>query len=189
MIALKSDRLILRPFQEADLVAFATYRSDADVARYQSWATPYTLDQATSFLKVMELAQPGTPGTWYQLAVERQSQPGIIGDCAFQVFTHDERQAQIGFTFARPFQKQGYATEAVKRLLGYLFGELRLHRVTATCDAENLASSRLLERIGMRREAHLIENIWFKGSWGSEYSYALLHREWSQDDISTTRSD
>jgi RimJ/RimL family protein N-acetyltransferase len=68
----------------------------------------------------------------------------------------------------------------VRCLLEYLFGELHLHRVIATCDVENIASFRLLERIGMRREAHLVENIWFKGAWGSEYSYALLYREWSR---------
>jgi len=185
MLLLKTPRLFLRPFQETDLGAFAAYRSDPDVARYQSWTPPFTLDQAAAFLKEMERARPGTPGTWYQLAVERQSQPGMIGDCAFQVFAHDERQAQIGFTFSRSYQKQGYATEAGTRLLDYLFGELHLHRVTATCDVENEASFRLLERIGMRREAHLVENIWFKGAWGSEYSYALLCREWSRDHDST----
>ncbi len=64
------------------------------------------------------------------------------------------------------------------RLLDYLFCELALHRVTATCDALNDASAKLLERVGMRREGHFIENIWFKGAWGSEYNYALLQREW-----------
>jgi RimJ/RimL family protein N-acetyltransferase len=68
----------------------------------------------------------------------------------------------------------------VSCLLGYLFGELHLHRVSAICDAENLASARLLERVGMRREGHFIENIWFKGAWGSEYSYAILQSEWSE---------
>jgi RimJ/RimL family protein N-acetyltransferase len=61
----------------------------------------------------------------------------------------------------------------------YLFGDLHLHRVTATCDVENLASFKLLERVGMRREAHHVENIWLKGAWGSEYVYAMLDREWN----------
>jgi len=180
MLLLKTPRLFLRPFQAADLESFAGYRSDPEVARYQSWTPPFSLDQAETFLKEMERARPGTPGNWYQIAVERQSQPGIIGDCAFQVLAEDERQAEIGFTFSRSFQKQGYAAEAVRRLLDYLFGELHLHRVTATCDVENTASFRLLERVGMRREAHFIENIWFKGAWGSEYAYALLYRELSR---------
>ena len=181
MIILRTDRLQLRPFQESDLVPFAAYRSDPEVARYQSWSPPYSLDQAMAFLEEMKHAQPGTPGTWYQLAVECQVQPGLIGDCAFQVLPDDDRQAQIGFTFSRSFQKRGYAAEAVRRLLDFIFTEYHLHRVTATCDAENLASAKLLERIGMRREGHYRDNIWFKGAWGSEYTYALLKREWEQN--------
>ncbi len=180
MRSLKSSRLYLRPFQESDLDAFARYRSDPDVARYQSWIPPYSAEQAAAFLTEMKNAQPGTPGTWYQLAVERQAQPGLIGDCAFQVFADDARQAQIGFTFARLHQGQGYASEAIKRLLDHLFNERQLHRVTATCDKKNDAAVKLLERVGMRREAQLIENVWFKGDWGSEYGYALLDREWSR---------
>ena len=178
MIVLISPRLRLRPFQEADLEIFAAYRSDPDVARYQSWDTPYTIKQALAFYKEMQRQQPEAPGYWNQLAVERLDTPGIIGDCYFHVLANDPRQAEIGFSFAPQHQGQGYATEAVRRLLGYLFGELNLHRVTATCDVENLLSARLLERVGMRREGHFIENIFFKGAWGSEYLYALLQREW-----------
>lgn len=117
MILLKTNRLLLRPFQESDLECFAAYRSDLEVARYQSWATPFTLDQAAAFLEKMKFAEAGSAGTWYQLAVERQSQPGLIGDCAFQVLAEEPRHAQIGFTFSRLHQRQGYATEAVVRLL------------------------------------------------------------------------
>jgi aminoglycoside 6'-N-acetyltransferase len=166
----KTPRLLLRPFQEKDLESFAAYRSDSRMWRATSPGhRPIHSTMARAFLKEMEIVQISAPGTWYQLAVERQIQPGLIGDCAFQVLADDERQAQIGFTFAPAYQKQGYATEAVTGLLDYLFGKLKLHRVTATCDVENEASVRLLERLGMRREAELIENIWFKGAWGSEY--------------------
>jgi aminoglycoside 6'-N-acetyltransferase len=180
MIFLKTKRLILRPLQESDLETFAAYRSDPDVARYQSWSTPYTLDQAMALFKEMNRVEAGTPGFWIQLAMERQAQPGIIGDCALQIWAEDNRQATIGFTLSQSYQHQGYATEAVQGLLGYLFGEKHLHRVSAICDAENLASASLLERVGMRREGHFIENIWFKGGWGSEYSYAVLQSEWVQ---------
>jgi aminoglycoside 6'-N-acetyltransferase len=181
MILLKTHRLLLRPFQASDLENFAAYRSDPHVARYQSWPTPFTLAQAAAFLEKMKHAEAGAPGTWYQLAVERQDHPGLIGDCAFQVLADEPRQAQIGCTFSRLHQRRGYATEAVSRLLDYLFGELHLHRVTATCDVENVASTRLLQRLGLRREAHFLENVWFKGSWGSEYCYAVLHREWNKE--------
>jgi RimJ/RimL family protein N-acetyltransferase len=179
MFPLKTSRLILRPFQEPDLATFTAYRSDPEVARYQSWEAPYSLAQAAVYLEEMRQAQPGKPGEWYAFAIERQSDPGIIGDCAFQVLSNDPLQAQIGYTLAREHWKQGYAAEAVKGLLDYLFEEFNLHRITASCDAENTASFLLMERVGMRREAQFIENIWFKGSWGSEFVYALLRSEWS----------
>lgn len=178
MFPLKTSRLILRPFLELDLAAFTAYRSDPEVARYQSWEVPYSLAQAEVYFEELKQAQLGMPGEWYAFAIERQSAPGIIGDCAFQVLSNDPLQAQIGYTLAREHWKQGYAAEAVKGLLDYLFDKFTLHRITATCDAENTASFQLLERVGMRREAHFIENIWFKGSWGSEYLYALLRSEW-----------
>lgn len=179
-ISIKTQRLCLRPLRETDLAAFATYRSDLEVARYQSWDAPYSLDQAKLFLIEMKSAPAGVPGHWYQLGVERDAESGIIGDVAFQVLEEDVLQAHIGVTFSRQHQKQGYASEAVTGLLGYLFGELNLHRVSAICDANNGASARLLERVGMRREGHFIENIWFKGAWGSEFLYAILYDEWKR---------
>jgi RimJ/RimL family protein N-acetyltransferase len=104
----------------------------------------------------------------------------MIGDVAFHIKKDDERQALIGYSLARPCWGHGYAFEAVSGLLGYLFGELHLHRLIAECDVENVASWRLLEKLGFRREAHLIENIFFKGAYGSEYHYALLEREWKK---------
>jgi aminoglycoside 6'-N-acetyltransferase len=178
---LETKRLILRSFRDSDLNAFSAYRSDPAVAKYQGWDAPYSLEAAAAFIQEMKERQPGTTGEWYQIAVELRDGGALIGDCAFHILARDGQQAEIGFTFAAPHQKKGYATEAVARLLEYLFGDLSMRRVSATCDAENLASARLLERIGMRREAHLIENIWFKGAWGSEYTYALLKKEWEQN--------
>ncbi|MCB8985960.1 MAG: GNAT family N-acetyltransferase [Ardenticatenaceae bacterium] len=177
-IVLATARLSLRPFQAADIPAFAAYRSDPEVARYQSWEAPYTLAQAEQFVTEMSAMQSIPLDTWYQLAIERRGHSPIIGDCAFRILPDDGQQAEIGFSLARAYQGQGYASEAVRGLLDYLFGDLRLHRVRAICDAENEASSRLLERIGLRREAHYVENIWFKGRWGSEYAYAVLAGEW-----------
>ena len=178
---LETKRLILRSFQDSDLEAFVKYRSDPAVAKYQGWDAPYGRAAAAAFIQEMKEKHPGTTGEWFQIAVELRASGEMIGDCAFHVLAPDGQQAEIGFTFSRPSQCKGYATEAVARLLDYLFGELGLRRVRATCDAENLASAKLLERIGMRREGHLIENIWFKGVWGSEYTYAQLKKEWEQN--------
>lgn len=178
MLILQSERLILRPFQDADIEPFAAYRSDPEVARYQSWEPPVTIEQAARFVNDLKNVRPGAQGEWYQWAVERQAVAGLIGDCAFQILPDDPRQAEIGFSFARANQGQGFATEAVGRLLDYLFDDLALHRVIAITDAENRGAARLLERLGLRREGAFVENVWFKGAWGSEFSYALLRREW-----------
>ncbi len=183
LFTFKTERLLLRSFQDSDLEPFMTYRSDPSIAQYQGWEAPYSREAAAAFVDEMKGKQPGTPGQWYQIAIELRATGEMIGDCAFQILAEDAQQADIAFTLSRAFQGKGYATEAVTWLLDYLFGELRLHRVRAICDAENLASAKLLERIGFRREAHFVENIWFKGAWGSEYYYGLLKREWDEYEL------
>lgn len=174
---LLTGRLVLRRFQEADLEPLLAYRNDPEVARYQSW-TSFSREEAEAFLASQKGVEPGTPGEWIQIAMERREAPGLIGDCAVKILAEDPRQAEIGFTLSGDWQGHGYGAEAVAALLGYLFETLGLHRVFAITDAENAAAATLLERVGMRREGHLLENVWFKGSWGSEFLYALLEREW-----------
>jgi RimJ/RimL family protein N-acetyltransferase len=179
-VLLETERLILRSFRPADAEDLAAYRSDPAVARYQSWEAPYSLAKAKAFVDALEPIRPGTPGEWYQLALQLKASGQLIGDCAFLVLVEVSQQAEIGFTLARAYQGQGYMTEAARRLLDYLFETFALHRVCAICEVENAASARLLERLGMRREACYVESVWFKGRWSSEYGYALLRREWEQ---------
>ena len=176
--SLETNRLILRSFLDADAEPFAEYRSDPDVARYQGWGIPYTLTQAMQFIEAMKHTEPGTPGKWFQVALQLKTSGQLIGDCAFCVLADEPQQANIGFTLTQHYQGHGYAAEAVTRLLAYLFNDLKLHRVRAICDVENLASARVLERLRLRREAHFIDNVWFKGRWSSEYGYAVLASEW-----------
>ncbi len=176
--SLETKRLILRPFRDDDLDTFVAYRSDPAIARYQSWEAPYSAKWGAAFIAELQQTVPGTPGQWYQAALALKMSGAMIGDCAFRVQADNAKQAEIGFTLAQPYQGQGYATEAIRRLLAYLFDDLDLHRVVAICLAENLASARLLERVGMRREGHFIDNVWYKGGWASEYWYGLLKREW-----------
>jgi RimJ/RimL family protein N-acetyltransferase len=177
---LETNRLLLRHFCDADLDEFLAYRSDPQVAQYQGWDVPYELGAGQTFIDGMKNALPGTPGKWFQVAVVLKNLKRLLGDCAFHVMEKDKRQAYIGITLARSYWGKGYGEETCRRLLDYLFYELNLHRVVAECDVENIASFTLLKRLGFRREAHLIENIWFKGAWGSEFHYAMLDREWKR---------
>lgn len=177
-VLLETPRLWLRRFQTGDEAPFLAYRNDPEIARYQSWES-FSPEEATEFIAEQQSLQLGEPGKWFQFAIELKETASLIGDCAFKVNEDDSRQAEIGFTLARAFQGKGYAAEAVERVLLYGFAELSLHRIIAITDCENISSVALLERLGMRREAHFIQNIWFKGKWGDEYLYALLRDEWS----------
>jgi RimJ/RimL family protein N-acetyltransferase len=175
---LPAERLVLRRFRRADLPTFVAYRSDPEVARYQSWSAPFPMESAERMLAELSELHPDTPGEWFQLAVALHGSPELIGDCGVHVRADDPRQAEIGFTFAPASQGRGYATEAVRRLLDYLFIERGKHRVTASCDERNLRSAALLRRVGMRREGLMIESTWAKGEWTNDEMYAVLRREW-----------
>ena len=177
--ALTSERLVLRRFRPEDLDAFVAYRSDPGTARYQSWEAPYPPSQARQFLRELAAIHPDTPGEWFQFAIALRTTDRLIGDCAAHVPADDPRQAEIGFTLAPGHQGHGYATEAVRRLLRYLLLERGKHRVSATCDDRNTRSAALLERVGMRREGHLLQSTWSKGEWTNDLLYAVLHDEWS----------
>jgi RimJ/RimL family protein N-acetyltransferase len=176
-LPLETPRLLIRPFRDFDLEPFLAYRNDPEVARYQGWSIPYSRQNAIDFIDEMKDKQPA-PGEWLQLALELRTTGETIGDITFHLLRSDPRQAYLGYSLARAHWGHGYASEAARALLDYLFHELKLHRVIAECDVENLASQRLLERLGFRREAHLVENIFFKGQYGSEYHYAILKKEW-----------
>ncbi|MET0646105.1 MAG: GNAT family protein [Pyrinomonadaceae bacterium] len=175
---IESERLVLRSTADEDLAPFLAYLNDPEVARYQSWVS-YTEQQAREVIERQKGVEPGTPGQWFTFAAELKETGKMIGHVALSVKGDDHRQAEIGFTFAREYQGRGLAREAAAGVLDYAFGVLELHRVTAVADCENARSVALLERLGMRREGHFVENIWFKGAWGSEYLYAMLRKEWT----------
>lgn len=174
---METERLVLRRPGDGDLGQFLAYLNDPLVARYQSWES-YTEKGAREVIERQKGVEPGTPGQWFTFAAELKETGHMIGHIALSVKADDPRQAEIGFTFARAQQGRGLAREATEAVLDYAFGVLGLHRVLAVADCENARSVALLERLGMRREGHFIENIWFKGAWGSEYLYAVLQKEW-----------
>ena len=173
----ETERLRLRRFADQDLPAFLAYLNDPLVARYQSWET-YTEEGAREVIEEQKRLAPGLPGRAFTFAIELKKTGALVGHVALTVQEKDPLQAEIGFTLAREYHRQGFAREAAARVLDYAFNELGLHRVIAITDCENTGSAALLASLGMRREGHFIQNIWFKGKWGDEYLYAILRKEW-----------
>lgn len=177
-IEIVTGRLTLRPFRADDLQAFVAYRSDPEVARYQSWDSTYSMADAESFLRSQRGLVFGRPGEWLQLAIVERETGTVCGDCAVRVLTDQPATAELGVTLALANQGRGLAGEALAAVLTELFERRGVHRVFAEADDRNVPVRRLFERLGFRCEARLVEADWFKGEWSTLRLYALLDREW-----------
>ena len=176
---LLTDRLVLRRFGAGDAARFAAYRSEPDVARYQSWEAPYPLERAEAFIGWLAGRHPDEPGEWYQVAIAERSAPGVlVGDCGFRARVEDPAVVDVGFTLSPAAQGRGFATEAIGELLRYLFEDRVKHKVCADCDPRNDRSWRLLERLGFQREGTLRQSYREGPLWADEFLYGLLAHDW-----------
>lgn len=174
---ISTKRLTLRALESRDARRIFEYRSSSEVSRFQSWGTD-SAHVIESYIMDLGVVVPGTPGRWYQIGITL-SPTELIGDCGFRVLENEPRQVEIGIALAPEYQKQGYATEALRALLDYLFVKLGKHRVYGSVDPSNLSSIKLLQRVGMREEARFIKSLWFNGEWVDDVIYAILASEWN----------
>jgi aminoglycoside 6'-N-acetyltransferase len=176
---LVTERLVLRPLQAADLPALTAYRSDPEVARYQSWEPSFSLADAQELLETQGDRRLGRAGDgWVDLMAVDRGDGTVHGDVAALVHTDARATAEVGVTFARSAQGRGLATEALGALVDELFRTHGMHRVHAETDERNPAVHRLLERLGFRCEGVLVDADWCKGEWVSLRLFAVLEREW-----------
>jgi len=174
----RSPRLSLRPLSAADTTALLAYRSRADVCRYVPFTPMDTAIIAERLGTVWARTSLNDEGQNLTLGVEVTDSGELVGDVVLMWHSREHRGGEIGYVLNPEFSGHGYATEAVRRLLGLAFDDLGLHRVIARVDARNDASARLARRLGMRQEAYLVRNEWFKGEWTDEVDFALLEEEW-----------
>jgi len=172
-----TERLRLRRLVPADCPAMFAYRSDPSVVAYQTWE-PRDLTEIERFVADQMKLHPDTPDSWFQLAITSLQTNELVGDCGLHFPADEEQQAEIGITIAPAWQRHGFAAETVSAGFGYLFDTLDKHRVYASVDPRNTPSVALLERLGMRREAHFRESFLVRGEWTDDLIYALLQREW-----------
>ncbi len=180
MTSLVSTRLVLREFRRGDWRAVHEYASDPKVVRYMPWG-PNTEAQTRDFVRRAITFQEEEPRRKFEFAVALGEEDRLIGGCGIRLANPDAREADIGYVLNREYWGKGYGTEAAKTLLRFGFDELLLHRVYATCDPQNLASIRVLERIGMRIEGHLREHMLVRGKWRDSLMYAILEGEWEAE--------
>ena len=173
---LRTDRLQLRTMAEADVDDIHAYQSRDDVCRYLMFEPRERDAVAEKVAKYSQARVLSGEGDYWQLAVERDGR--VIGDVYFTIKSDEHQTGEIGWTLHPDFSGQGFMTEAAGAVLGLAFAEIGLHRVMAELDARNTSSIALCRRLGMREEAHFVEDLWFKGEWGDTGIYAVLEREW-----------
>ena len=168
---LETPRLVIRRFRPDDWKAVYEYMSDREVVAYLPEGR-MTEAQTREFLAKHTGDNPEA------LAVTLKADGALVGHVAFHPW-FAPRTYEIGWAFNRRYHGQGYATEAARALLEYWFERLGLHRVIATCQPENVASYRVMEKLGMRREGYFRKCIYRGGDrWWDEYFYAMLAEEW-----------
>jgi RimJ/RimL family protein N-acetyltransferase len=175
---LTTARLILRPYVKDDLAGLHAMFGREDVCRYLRWE-PMDLDAARTLLeRRVKQTRFGTPGEGLLLAVEECETGRMIGELMLQLTDEESHQGEIGWSFHPDAQGQGFASEGAREMLRLGFEDLGLHRIEAETDARNAASLRLMERLGMRREAHFVEDEFLKGEWTDTIVCAILESEW-----------
>ncbi len=167
-------RLNIRKFLQTDWQDLYEYLSQAEVVKYEPY-DPFTKEQA----KQEAVRRSNNPDFW---AVCLQDTGKLIGNVYLAKQEFDTWE--LGYVFNQSYQNKGYATEAVRALLDEVFINQNAHRVIAMCNPLNTSSWKLLERLNMRKEAHMIRNIWFfkdednNPIWQDTYQYAVLKEEW-----------
>jgi RimJ/RimL family protein N-acetyltransferase len=170
---IRTDRLILRPFTLADFDDLFAIYSRPDVARYLEWAPLGRIEVAENLDRKLAQSVLAEQGQALSLAVVLPPLERVIGDVTLKWLSTEHRQGEIGFTLHPDHHGYGFAAEAARAVLELGFHGLGLHRIVGRCDARNTASARVLDRLGMHREAHFVHNELFKGEWGDELVYAV----------------
>lgn len=165
-----TERLTIRPFKSNDLHnVFNIYKND-DTCKYllhDKWTHENMEEEFNKKLENSAL----TKESMLSVAVVNRSK--VIGDLSVW-YTDMKDTVEIGYSFSNESSGMGYATEAVGSLVKKLFDEFDVHRIQANLDARNEASQKLCERIGMRKEAHFIQDFWNKGEWTDSIVYGML---------------
>lgn len=183
-LPIETERLRLRPFTRDDIDAVFDYRRREDVTQYLIDA-PMSRQGCAAVVQArigqLSLVEDGDK---IFLAVERRADAAMLGEVTLILRSLEARQAEIGYILHPRHRGRGYATEAARALLTLAFDGAGLHRVYARCDARNAASFAVMERLGMRQEAHFREHALLKGAWDEELIYALLEQEWRAANVS-----
>ncbi|MEE9441736.1 MAG: GNAT family N-acetyltransferase [candidate division Zixibacteria bacterium] len=175
-LPITSDRIILRRYTHEDAQDIFEFVSQPSVAKVTSDNIEATEDGIKKYIDLQNSYQPFEKEKVFDLAIERKEDGKVMG--LLTLICRDQKQGAIGWALGTEYRGQGYATEGAKALMNYGFRSLDLHRIQADTSSGNSASWKIMESLGMRREAQLREAVYEESEWWDKYIYALLADEW-----------
>jgi RimJ/RimL family protein N-acetyltransferase len=176
---IETERLLLRPLTSADADGLLAYRSRPEIWPHlpgEPWDRAKVDERLAGVLANTVLTDEDQA---LGLGVELRETGDLVGDVTLFYRSREHLGGEVGWVFNPDFGGRGYATEAGRAMLGLGFDGLGLHRIVARVDERNVPSANVARRLGMRQEARLVENEFFKGEWASELQFALLRSEWT----------
>ena len=176
-LLLKTERLTIRDYVEADWQAIVQQTTQEDVARYMEWDTTTWAERekVVAWIKEQQVLTFSTFGKYIEFAVEKGRE--VIGNLGIKRLSEANKVAEVGWDLDPECWGQGYASEATTAFMDWCFRNLELHRFTSVCDARNTGSYKPVERLGMRREALHAKSSFIKGEWVDDLVYAVLKDE------------
>jgi RimJ/RimL family protein N-acetyltransferase len=181
-LPIETDRLILRTFEKTDLDSMAEYYALPEAQRYLDWKARDRVECKVALDAMLGQITLQRPGDTLTLAVVRQSDKVLVGQVSMRWSDATAAQGEVRFVFNPIYRGQGYAKESVTALIDVAFNHFRIHRIFARCDARNTRSAKLMQKLGMRLEAHYREHALFQGEWDEELHFAVLDREWKRSE-------
>jgi ribosomal-protein-alanine N-acetyltransferase len=175
---LRTPRLLLRRFRVEDADDVFAYARDEEMTRFVYWQPHDSVQDSREFLqRTLQGYADGLPPVW---AIEHLADGTVIGSCAYHEVSIMNLRGEIGYALARKYWGLGIMTEAVRAALDYGFRVVSLNRIEARCDVDNTASWRVMEKVGMKFEGVLRQNIILHGEARDVRMYGILREEWAR---------
>ncbi len=175
-ISLSNERLYLREMVSSDWIYVHKYASQEIVCQYQPWG-PNTEAESKRFVEEVVDDSTEKPRTRFVYAIHYKER--MIGAGEFNIRDFTNKAGEIGYILHPDYWRKGIATEVASLLIDFGFKKLRLHRIFATCDPRNIASSKVLEKVGMTREGQIRDDLLLKSGWRDSLLYSVLEHEWT----------
>lgn len=179
---IETSRLFLRPMALNDSASILKYRSDAETNRFQGWI-PECLEDVLNFIEHRISPEINQPGTWFQMVIIRKDSRELIGDLGIYFPDEQSLHVELGITLSKHQQGQGFAAEALREVVSYLFLKLEKQKIIASIDPQNQPSIKLFERLGFEKEAFYEKSLFLNGEWVDDLVMGLQRRNWKQAEV------